>query len=80
MLRRKELTDQVNVMRDAQKIIKRDPDLMQVMEINIGDKEISNQNEETERKNYESEAQNTNGTQNSNSSKSKHENMFGPRK
>ena len=31
MIRRKELTEQIKVLRDAQRIIRRDPDLMQVM-------------------------------------------------
>ena len=42
MIRRKELTDQIKVMREAQKIIRRDPDLMQVMAININDSDIAN--------------------------------------
>ena len=38
--RRKELNDMIKVMRNAQKIIRRDPDLMSVMEININDSDI----------------------------------------
>ena len=40
--RRKELNDLIKVMRNAQKIIRRDPDLMSVMEININDSDIAN--------------------------------------
>ena len=39
--RRKELNDLIKVMRNAQKIIRRDPDLMTVMEINIKDEDIT---------------------------------------
>ena len=38
MIRRKELTEQIKVLRDAQRIIRRDPDLMQ---IDINDSDIS---------------------------------------
>ena len=41
--RRKELNDMIKVMRNAQKIIKRDPDLMTVMQININDEDITSQ-------------------------------------
>ena len=41
MIRRKELTEQIKVLRDAQRIIRRDPDLMQVMQIDINDSDIS---------------------------------------
>ena len=40
--RRKELNDMIKVMRNAQKIIRRDPDLMTVMQININDSDITN--------------------------------------
>ena len=40
--RRKELNDMIKVMKNAQKIIRRDPDLMTVMQININDSDISN--------------------------------------
>ena len=40
--RRKELNEMIKVMRNAQKIIRRDPDLMTVMEINITDSDITN--------------------------------------
>ena len=39
--RRKELNDMIKVMRNAQKIIRRDPDLMTVMQININDSDIT---------------------------------------
>ena len=39
--RRKELTELIKVMRNAQKIIRRDPDLMTVMQININDSDIT---------------------------------------
>ena len=38
---REELTRQIKVMKDAQKVIRRDPDLMSVMNIDISDNEIS---------------------------------------
>ena len=41
--RRKELNDMIKVMRNAQKIIRRDPDLMTVMQININDEDITSQ-------------------------------------
>ena len=40
--RRKELNSLIKVMKNAQKIIRRDPDLMSVMEININDSDIAN--------------------------------------
>ena len=39
--RRKELNDMIKVMKNAQKIIRRDPDLMTVMQININDSDIT---------------------------------------
>ena len=39
--RRKELNNMIKVMRNAQKIIRRDPDLMSVMQININDEDIT---------------------------------------
>ena len=39
--RRKELNDIIKVMKNAQKIIRRDPDLMNVMQISINDSDIS---------------------------------------
>ena len=39
--RRKELNDLIKVMRNAQKVIRRDPDLMSVMQININDSDIT---------------------------------------
>ena len=44
--RRKELNDMIKVMKNAQKIIRRDPDLMTVMQININDTDITNTNTE----------------------------------
>ena len=38
---REELTRQIKVMKDAQKVIRRDPDLMSVMNIDISDNDIS---------------------------------------
>ena len=38
--RRKDLTELIRVMRNAQKVIRRDPDLMTVMQININDSDI----------------------------------------
>ena len=40
-IRRKELNDQIKVMKEAQKIIRKDPDLMQVMQIDINDSDIT---------------------------------------
>jgi dynamin 1-like protein len=48
--RRKELNDMIKVMRNAQKIIRRDPDLMTVMQININDTDITNTNTEQKEK------------------------------
>ena len=45
--RRKELNDMIKVMKNAQKIIRRDPDLMSVMQININDGDITNTKPET---------------------------------
>ena len=46
MRKRHDLTRQIKVMRDAQKVIRRDPDLMAVMQISIDDNEIANGNKE----------------------------------
>ena len=43
--RRKELNDMIKVMRNAQKVIRRDPDLMTVMQININDSDITSQSD-----------------------------------
>ena len=52
--RRKELNDMIKVMKNAQKIIRRDPDLMSVMQININDSDItSHQEKKEEPKKYE---------------------------
>ena len=48
--RRKELNDLIKVMRNAQKIIRRDPDLMSVMEININDEDITSHAKKVEPK------------------------------
>ena len=47
--RRKELNDMIKVMRNAQKIIRRDPDLMNVMQININDSDITSPKETKEK-------------------------------
>ncbi|MCQ2973125.1 MAG: dynamin family protein [archaeon] len=44
--RRKELTALIKVMRNAQKIIRRDPDLMTVMQIDINDSDIAPKEEQ----------------------------------
>ena len=51
--RRKELNDMIKVMRNAQKIIRRDPDLMTVMHININDSDINNTKDKKEDKKKE---------------------------
>jgi hypothetical protein len=51
--RRKELNDMIKVMRNAQKIIRRDPDLMTVMQININDSDITNTGNNTNTKEKE---------------------------
>ena len=38
--RRRDLTELIRVMRNAQKVIRRDPDLMTVMQIDINDSDI----------------------------------------
>ena len=48
--RRKELNDMIKVMKNAQKIIRRDPDLMTVMQININDSDITNTNPSEDKK------------------------------
>jgi len=55
--RRKELNDMIKVMRNAQKIIRRDPDLMTVMQININDSDITNIKPEKENKKKEEKKQ-----------------------
>ena len=51
--RRKELNDMIKVMKNAQKIIRRDPDLMSVMQININDNDINSQINDESKKNLE---------------------------
>ena len=51
--RRKELNDMIKVMKNAQKIIRRDPDLMTVMNININDSDINNTKDKKEDKKKE---------------------------
>ena len=58
--RRKELNDMIKVMRNAQKIIRRDPDLMTVMQININDSDISNTGNNTNIKEKEHKDKNEN--------------------
>ena len=48
--RRKELNELIKIMKNDQKIINRDPDLMIVMEININDSHISAQKENKPKK------------------------------
>ena len=48
--RRKELNELIKVMRNAQKIIRRDPDLMTVMQININDSDITSPPEKKAKK------------------------------
>ena len=48
--RRKELTSLIKVMKNAQKIIRRDPDLMTVMEININDSDITSHKPQEQKK------------------------------
>ena len=55
--RRKELNDMIKVMRNAQKIIRRDPDLMTVMQININDSDITPSKPEKENKKKEDKKQ-----------------------
>ena len=60
--RRKELNDMIKVMRNAQKIIRRDPDLMTVMQININDSDITNTANTTETKKKEEPSKKTTTT------------------
>ena len=48
--RRKELNELIKVMKNAQKIIRRDPDLMTVMQININDSDITTQQTQPQQK------------------------------
>ena len=48
--RRKELNDMIKVMRNAQKIIRRDPDLMSTMQINISDEDITSHSKKDTKK------------------------------
>ena len=78
--RRRDLTELIRVMRNAQKVIRRDPDLMAVMQIDINDSDIypggkneKNTNENTTSKNLSSQnsikSNNTNNLSNQNSYK-----------
>ena len=51
-MRRKALVDQIRVMRNAQKVLRKDPDLMSVMSINMDDSDITKgaKNKEEEKK------------------------------
>ena len=51
MQRRQELNKQIKVMKDAQRVIRRDPDLMSVMSIDINDSDIANHGKEEKAKN-----------------------------
>ena len=55
MIRRKELVNQIKVLREAQKIIRRDPDLMQVMQININDSDITGHGKDSRNIHHEEE-------------------------
>ena len=48
--RRKELNEMIKVMRNAQKIIRRDPDLMTVMQININESDLPKKQENKPKK------------------------------
>ena len=52
--RRKELNDLIKVMKNAQKIIRRDPDLMTVMQININDSDITSNQDSKSKKDSKS--------------------------
>ena len=61
MIRRQELTKQIKVMRDAQKVIRRDPDLMSSMSINISDGDITG-TEKPKEKGHAAHASNASAT------------------
>ena len=75
--RRKELNDMIKVMRNAQKIIRRDPDLMTVMQININDEDITTHGKKEEAK---KEAPKANKADGSKTSKKNFGNLFGEKK
>ena len=72
MLRRQELNRQIKVMKDAQKVIRRDPDLMSVMSININDSDIANHGNEEPKETKKPESRNVSNQNSSNSPKLKH--------
>ena len=57
--RRKELTEMIKVMKNAQKIIRRDPDLMAVMQININDSDITSQESKSKKDDKQKNASKT---------------------
>jgi len=58
-IRRKELVELIKVMKNAQKIIRRDPDLMTVMKININDSDIAPPKEEKPQPQQQQQQQNS---------------------
>ena len=54
-IRRKELLHQIKVLWEAQKIVRRDPDLMQVMQININDSDITGHGKDSRNIHHEEE-------------------------
>jgi dynamin 1-like protein len=58
--RRKELNDMIKVLRNAQKIIRRDPDLMAVMQININDEDVTQQQKDNKKEEAKKPAQKPN--------------------
>ena len=75
--RRKELNDMIKVMRNAQKIIRRDPDLMTVMQININDEDITTHAKKEDAKKEPSKATKVDPTK---TSKKNFGNLFGEKK
>ena len=75
--RRKELNDMIKVMRNAQKIIRRDPDLMTVMQININDEDITTHAKKEDAKKEPPKAAKADPTK---TSKNNFGNLFGEKK
>jgi len=75
--RRKELNDMIKVMRNAQKIIRRDPDLMTVMQININDEDITTHAKKEDAKKEPPKAAKADPTK---TSKKNFGNLFGEKK
>ena len=63
--RRRDLTELIRVMRNAQKVIRRDPDLMAVMQIDISDSDIINSGGKNEKNTTENTASKNISSQNS---------------